>query len=355
MKGKSAHGEKPKQRGELRPQLRFAAHRSAVGSTEMWFDVRSPSEFGAQRHSSITPGSGLNVPLETLGERWFELPPPQTMGDWTWVVRDDAQKSDLLTAIRTRFEGPCPYPVNVMVWADELELLTKLGCVTSAEFVVAPLWRPSPSLAAAIDAIEASLTAQGIGTPWTAADIGCGSGRDAAFLVSRGCWRVVCVDQSPALLAKAVTLCTRYTPSASSCADAAEASRVSTIQVDLANDADCSDALARLGQVHLLHVSRFLHKPLLPKLPVCVAPGGWVVYMSFADGAQFIGKCTPKHPKHLVFPGEMAAVFSDTAGFIAPPFRDAVIPIEDGRPACDFVAQKARHSEAGDVESDGPK
>ncbi len=98
-----------------------------------------------------------------------------------------------------------------------------------------------------------------------------------------------------------------------------------------------SDAV---GGFHLVHVARFLHKPLLAQLARWVAPGGWIVYMAFADGAQFVGKCTPKHPKHLVFPGELAAVFGAAAGFETPPARDGIMPIEDGRPACDFVARR---------------
>ena len=86
--------------------------------------------------------------------------------------------------------------------------------------------------------------------------------------------------------------------------------------------------------------ARFLLKPLLPRIARWVAPGGWVAYMTFADGAQRVGKCTPKNPKHLIFPGELAGVFNAAAGFQCPPAKDGIIVVEDGRPVCDFVARK---------------
>jgi SAM-dependent methyltransferase len=176
--------------------------------------------------------------------------------------------------------------------------------------------------------------------PWQALDVGCGSGRDAAFLASRGSWQVTLLDQSAPLLAKAAALCACYGP----------AHAASVIQADVSSDAAVirvQRASEATGGFHLVHVARFLHKPLLPRLAHWVAPGGWVVYMAFADGAQHVGKCTPKNPKHLVYPGEMRAAFGPATGFIAPPFRDEIVPIEDGRPACDFVAQKAPLEDSG--------
>lgn len=302
----------------------------------MWFDVRDSHAFTAARHAAITPGHGLNVPLHTLGDRWFELPPVQSMGEWQWVVEDEAQQEALASAIRDRFGGPCPYPVHVIVWAKELAALTAAGAVVGGPFKAAPLWRPSPCLAGVIDAIEASLTELGVPQPWEAVDVGCGSGRDAAFLASRGCWRVTLVDQSPALLAKAVSLCEQYGCSSE---EPVAVFRPRVLQGDV-TDARACEAMVAGAPFHLVHVARFLHKPLLPTLAGWVAPSGFVVYMSFADGAQTVGKCTPKNPKHLVFPGEMAAAFGPAAAFLSPPLRDTLIPIEDGRPVCNFVAQK---------------
>lgn len=290
--------------------------------------MRNPARFAAGRLAKGLPGRCLNVPLTTLPDRWFELPPVQTMASWLWVVQDDDENARLSEAIALRFAGLCPYPVNVFVWARDSATLTPEEITENGEFTHKPLWRPSPSLSSAIDHIEASLRVACIPEPWSVADVGCGSGRDAAFLASRGCWRVTIVDQSPPLLAKASQLCAQY-----------GGVEPSVIQCNLASLDALPEALVAGPGFHLVHVARFLHKPLLPLLSDWVAPGGWIVYMSFADGAQHVGKCTPKNPKHLVFPGELQEVFSEAAGFHAP-FRDSIVPLEDLRPACDFVVQK---------------
>lgn len=323
-----------------------------TSSIKLWLDVRSQGEFVASRLASITPGHGLCVPLETLHDRWFELPPAIEMGEWMWIVRDTSQREELLEAVALRWDhAPPPCPVNIMVWDEEKDKLALEGAVTSGPFPFVPLWHPSPALASSIDTVEASLASQGIPKPWIVVDLGCGSGRDAAFLASRGCWKVVLVDQSPSLLDKAADLCRRYgkLPPSIVTTDSVSSSETElryepvVIQADLTKQSQIDSTWSTIGAgaVHFLHVARFLHKPMLPYLPTLVAPGGWVVYMAFADGAQFVGKCTPKNPKHLVYPGELAAVFGESQGFVCPPHRDATIPIEDGWPACDFVVQKS--------------
>ncbi len=80
-----------------------------------YIDVRLPEEFEAARLACAVPGLALNVPLVTLADRWFELPPPQTMSAWLWIVRDAKQRAELDTAVLVRFDGPPPVPINVLV------------------------------------------------------------------------------------------------------------------------------------------------------------------------------------------------------------------------------------------------
>lgn len=298
-------------------------------------DVRPRADVLAGR---LFASKYVHVPLAELADRWFELPPVQTLGSWVWVVRDAAEEAALRTAIDTRFEGPCPCAVDVVVWADASARLVSEGAVdTGGPVRIVPTWSPSPTLGGVVDRVEAALTSLRVPPPWSVVDVACGSGRDAAFLASRGCWRVTVLDHSPTLLAKAVDLCARYgVPSPAGAPYAAE-----SVSVDLTDPGAVSAATA--GRTwHCVHVARFLHKPLLPLLASWVCAGGWVVYMAFADGAQHCGKRTPRNPKHLLFPGELEAAFSPAAGFMdGPPALSCEVPVEDGRPVRSFAAQKA--------------
>jgi SAM-dependent methyltransferase len=50
-------------------------------------------------------------------------------------------------------------------------------------------------------------------------------------------------------------------------------------------------------------VTNYLHRPLLPALVAAVAPGGWLLYETFARGNERFGK--PANPDFLLEPGEL--------------------------------------------------
>ena len=50
-------------------------------------------------------------------------------------------------------------------------------------------------------------------------------------------------------------------------------------------------------------VTNYLWRPLLPRLVAAVAPGGWLVYETFADGHQLLGR--PSRPEFLLRHGEL--------------------------------------------------
>ena len=54
---------------------------------------------------------------------------------------------------------------------------------------------------------------------------------------------------------------------------------------------------------NLVLVTNYLWRPLLPHIVAAVAPGGWLVYETFADGQQTIGR--PARPDFLLQPGEL--------------------------------------------------
>lgn len=50
-------------------------------------------------------------------------------------------------------------------------------------------------------------------------------------------------------------------------------------------------------------VANYLHRPLLPALVEAVAPGGLLLYETFAQGNEAFGR--PRNPDHLLAPGEL--------------------------------------------------
>lgn len=50
-------------------------------------------------------------------------------------------------------------------------------------------------------------------------------------------------------------------------------------------------------------VANYLHRPLLPALIAAVAPGGWLLYETFAVGNEKFGR--PSNPDFLLKPGEL--------------------------------------------------
>jgi len=53
----------------------------------------------------------------------------------------------------------------------------------------------------------------------------------------------------------------------------------------------------------LVLVSNYLWRPLLPQITAAVAPGGWLIYETFAQGQQSIGR--PARAEFLLQPGEL--------------------------------------------------
>ncbi len=69
---------------------------------------------------------------------------------------------------------------------------------------------------------------------------------------------------------------------------------------------------ARFGGVV---VTNYLHRPLFPALVATVAPGGVLIYETFAEGNERLGK--PRNPDHLLRPGELLEVVRGTLRVVA--------------------------------------
>ena len=110
-------------------------------------------------------------------------------------------------------------------------------------------------------------------------DVACGSGRHVRWLAARG-FRVTGIDRDAAALAVL--------------ADIAD-----TIVTDIEGG-----PWPLPGAVFdAVIVTNYLHRPLWPHLLAAVAPGGRLIYETFAAGNETVGK--PSNPAFLLAPGEL--------------------------------------------------
>ncbi|ALS62526.1 class I SAM-dependent methyltransferase [Pandoraea norimbergensis] len=148
--------------------------------------------------------------------------------------------------------------------------------------------------AAASDAV-----AHGAGTPsawlsrWAhlvrpgarALDLACGYGRHTRWLAGLGA-QVSAIDRDADALATLATL-----------------QGVTTVQADLEGAAW---PLPDAAVFDVVVVTNYLYRPLLARIAACVAPGGVLLYETFAQGNERYGK--PSNPLFLLAPGELLDV-----------------------------------------------
>ncbi len=113
-------------------------------------------------------------------------------------------------------------------------------------------------------------------------DVACGGGRHARLFLDRG-HAVTAVD----------IVVSRLGP-------AAGEAGLTVIEADLEDGGPWPLGRARFGGVV---VTNYLHRPLFPALVAAVAPGGVLIYETFARGNERFGK--PRNPDHLLEPGEL--------------------------------------------------
>lgn len=121
--------------------------------------------------------------------------------------------------------------------------------------------------------------------PGTALDVACGSGRNLRWLAGAG-WQVTGVDRDTA-------------------ATAALQSLANIVDADIEN----GPWPLPQQQFDLVVVCNYLWRPLFDDIRSAVRPGGMLVWETFADGQQTIGK--PSRPGFLLQRGELLRVCSD--------------------------------------------
>lgn len=137
-------------------------------------------------------------------------------------------------------------------------------------------------------------------------DLACGNGRHTRFFLRLG-HRVVAVDRD-----------------ISRVADLADNRHVEILQIDLEAGEPFPAPGRRFDGVV---VTNYLHRPLLPDLVSAVAPGGVLIYETYARGNERFGP--PKNPDFLLKPGELLELVRGKFRVVA--YEDHIV--EEPRPA----------------------
>ena len=140
-------------------------------------------------------------------------------------------------------------------------------------------------------------------------DVACGHGRHVHWLAAAG-HRITAIDRDPALLAPLAALAT-------------------AVVADLEADAWPLPAQTFDAVV----VTNYLWRALFPALKAAVAPGGLLIYETFAQAHAALGR--PRRPEFLLRPGELISVLRDgesaDATGVSPSETWHVIAFEEGR------------------------
>lgn len=138
-------------------------------------------------------------------------------------------------------------------------------------------------------------------------DLACGSGRHARLFAGFK-HPVLAVDREPSALA------------------AATGPGIATLQLDLEIEGAAWPFEA--GRFAGIVVTNYLHRPLLADLCASLAPGGVLLYETFALGNEAFGK--PSNPAFLLRPGELLEMAA-RAGLAVLAYEDGVV--SDPKPA----------------------
>lgn len=269
--------------------------------------------------------AGLDDDSESLLSRQHELPPPASRVVAAVIVDTQADGNAAITALLSLGFSSVVSLLMADIHEQAPNLFRPATDENSPLHPSRALWSPSPSVVALLPQVMAGTTAR------TAIDVGCGSGRDAAFLACHG-WDVVAVDRDRDLVEKAAQLGRRAWTGfgvdyIGRCGRVTGTAR--TLGSNLAEDSKwLSDKSA-----NLLVVVRFLRRGVLELLPHAVAEGGWVIIEHFLTGCEKFGG--PMKRSQMLERGELGHLFRP-AGFTV--LHEDEVFLADGRPVVRFLA-----------------
>jgi tellurite methyltransferase len=280
-----------------------------------------------------------HVPAAELNDRLFELPPPQGGPDEPAVTllvvheHDDEAERDKTVEFLTG-KG---YTVVQTVHGKDLAGGAHAQEALESGKRFACLWRPNPALDACWERIR-EVTRNWLGRK-VCLDLAAGNGRDCVF-VARDGWHVLGIDYQQRQWSKIDSLAQRALAEMPD-EEVARFGSVRSNNLDLETAAPAvvaDQVLALLGGElpALVIVSRYLHRPLHAVLHRLVAPGGLLLFHTFMEGAQHVGRKTPTKARFLLTPGELRETFQNEFDVL----EDRVLLLPDQRPTSCFLAQR---------------
>jgi SAM-dependent methyltransferase len=140
-------------------------------------------------------------------------------------------------------------------------------------------------------------------------DVACGAGRHTAHFLKQNC-HVAGIDIAQTALD---LIANQITPE--------QAERCELICADIENKSWPKELQSR--QFDAVIVTNYLWRPLLPTLMQSLADGGVLIYETFAQGNETVGK--PSRPDFLLKSGELLQVCSE-AGLRVIAYEDGFLP-----------------------------
>jgi tellurite methyltransferase len=271
--------------------------RSEKGETPPILDVRPERDFIACHRAG-----SVNIPLEELADRTYELPPH----DVAIVVFDMDERRARWARSRLRVRE------RAVARVESGEEWLQGGLIGRGDSR-ARLWRPHPFLATAVElARKAWPSFEGR----SALDIACGSGREAVFLALNG-FQTEAVDVLPDALDRCNDLARRH----------------GVVVTTRLNDVEASPVF-EAAVYDFVCCFNYLHRPLMPLIAQSVRPGGLVVYETFLrEQRERFGR--PLRDGHLLQPGELPKWFDGWETLV---FREGMF--EPRRIVASFIARR---------------
>ena len=250
-----------------------------------------------------------SLPADSLFERMHELPMRVT------PIRLCGKSEDLAAAAHYLIDRGHEV-VEQTLWTDTFRQALVTDNTLEKGEQSNQLWQPAPLLQRFVNELvpkHSIVAGKGL-------DIGCGAGRDLAYLATKG-WDMTGVDRSADSLERVATLA-KYCNV-----------EIETLLLDTETGVD-PFPMFEDNSFDLVCVARYLHRPLFPYIKRLLKPQGVIIYQTFMVGCEQTKIGRPRNPNFLLKAGELAEIFSDSELLL-----DEVEILGDGRPVAAFVAQ----------------
>lgn len=250
-----------------------------------------------------------SLPADHLFKRMHELPKRVT------PIRLCGKTEDLASAAYYLVDRGHEV-VEQLLWSEDFQQALIADGTLEVGEQSNQLWQPAPLLQRFVSELVPKYNiVHGKGL-----DIGCGAGRDLAYLATQG-WEMTGVDRSADSLERVATLAKYCNVD------------IDTLLLDTETGKD-PFSMFKDNSFDLVCVARYLHRPLFPYIKRLLKPQGVIIYQTFMVGCEQTKIGRPRNPNFLLKSGELAEIFAGSEILL-----NEVETLEDGRPVAAFVAR----------------